>query len=187
MTTETLTHPRYTRLSINRIGLWLFILSEATIFAALLTARFYLLGFERPEELNQAIGLAITSILLLSSLSAYRAEAAIALDDRAGFLRNTLATILLGIVFLVGVGIEWSQAFVHFPPRELFGTVFFTMTGMHAFHVFTGLILLALLYLNGRHGAYSAGDYWGVEGVIKYWHFVDVVWVFFYPALYLIS
>lgn len=187
MTSETMAHTRYSRLSINRIGLWLFILSEATIFVALAAARFYLLGTERPAELNQTIGLIITSLLLLSSLTAYRAEAFIAHGDRAGFLRNTLVTILLGVVFLVGVGIEWSQALTHFPPRELFGTVFFTMTGMHAFHVVTGLILLALLYLNGRRGAYSAQDHWGPEAVVKYWHFVDVVWVFFYPALYLVS
>lgn len=187
MTTTSLQHARYNRLSINRLGLWLFILSESGIFAALLFARFYLLGFERASELNQTIGLIITSILLISSLTAYRAESAIAHGDRETFLRNVLATIILGVVFVIGVGIEWSQAFVHFPPSELFGTVFFTMTGMHAFHVFTGLIMLALLYLNGRRGAYSAEDHWGPEAVVKYWHFVDVVWVFFYPALYLVS
>jgi cytochrome c oxidase subunit 3 len=60
------------------------------------------------------------------------------------------------------------------------------MTGMHAFHVLTGLIMLGLLYLNTRRGTIDAG-HWGPEAVVKYWHFVDVVWVFFYPALYLIS
>jgi cytochrome c oxidase subunit III len=187
MTTTSLQHRRYSRLGINRLGLWLFILSESGIFAALLFARFYLLGMERASELNQTIGLIITSILLISSLTAYRAETAIAHGDRETFLRSILVTILLGAVFVIGVGIEWSQAFVHFPPNELFGTVFFSMTGMHAFHVLTGLIMLALLYLNGRRGAYSAKDHWGPEAVVKYWHFVDVVWVFFYPALYLIS
>jgi len=182
---ETIHHER--RLSINRIGLWLFILSEMGIFVALLGTRFYLLGTERPESLNQTIGLIITSLLLLSSLTAYRAEAFIAKGDRKGFLRNTLFTLVLGIVFLVGVGIEWSQALVHFPPRVLFGTVFFTMTGMHAFHVITGLILLALVYRRGRLGAFSEEDHWGPEAVVKYWHFVDVVWVFFYPAIYLVS
>jgi cytochrome c oxidase subunit 3 len=187
MTTATIAHERYSRLSINRLGLWLFILSESTIFAALLFARIYLLGFERAEELNQGIGLVITSLLLASSLTAYRAEAAIAHGDRETFLRNTLASIGLGAVFLAGVGIEWSQAFVHFPPSQLFGTVFFSMTGMHAFHVLTGLIMLGLLYLKGQRGAFSAENHWGPEAVVKYWHFVDVVWVFFYPALYLVS
>lgn len=187
MTTTTIPHTRYSRLNINRIGLWLFILSESGIFIALLAVRFYLEGTSRPEALNQTLGLIITAILLLSSLTAYRAETAIAQGDQAGFLRNTLATLILGLVFLAGVGIEWSQAFREFPPQSGFGRVFFAMTGMHAFHVLTGLILFGLLYFNGRRGAYSAESHWGVEAIVKYWHFVDVVWVFFYPALYLLS
>jgi cytochrome c oxidase subunit 3 len=184
---RTLSHARFSRLQINRIGLWLFIASESMVFVALLVARFSLQGTFRPDELNQQIGLVITSILLVSSLTAYRAEARIASGDTKSFLRYTLATIVLGFVFLVGVAFEWSQALVHFPPTTGFGTVFFTMTGMHAFHVITGLIALLLLYVNGRRGTYSWEDYWGAEGVVKYWHFVDVVWVFFYPALYLVS
>ena len=157
------------------------------MFVALLVARFYLQGVNRPEDLNQTIGLVTTSILLISSLTAYRAEASIAHGDQEGLMRNTLITIVLGVLFLIGVGIEWSQAFAHFPPHEGFGTIFFTMTGVHAFHVLTGLIMLLLLYLNARRGAYAADDHWGPEAVVKYWHFVDVVWVFFYPALYLVS
>jgi len=187
MTVTTATQKRYRRLDINRIGLWLFIISEAGIFVALIFTRFYLLGLERSRELDQTIGLIITSILLVSSLTAYRAEAAIAHGDRNDFLRSTLLTVIFGVIFLAGVGFEWSQAFVHFPPSELFGTVFFTMTGMHAFHVITGLIMLGLLYLKGKKGSFSEHDYWGAEAVVKYWHFVDVVWVFFYPVLYLVS
>ncbi|MEW6240794.1 MAG: heme-copper oxidase subunit III [Chloroflexota bacterium] len=187
MTTAAIPHTRYSRLGINRIGLWLFILSESSIFAALLAVRFYLEGTRRPEAMNQTLGLIITSILLLSSLTAYLAETAIAHGDQAGFLRNTLATLILGAVFLAGVGIEWSQAFREFPPQTGFGRVFFAMTGMHAFHVLTGLLLFVISYFNGRRGAYSVESHWGAEAVVKYWHFVDVVWVFFYPALYLLS
>jgi cytochrome c oxidase subunit 3 len=185
--TQSLSHARYSRLQINRIGLWLFIASETMVFVALLVARFSLQGTFRPDELDQQIGLVITGILLLSSLTAYRAEARIASGNTKSFIRYTLATILLGLIFLAGVAFEWSQALGHFPPTTGFGTIFFTMTGMHAFHVVTGLIALLLLYLNGRRGSYSQEDYWGAEGVVKYWHFVDVVWVFFYPALYLVS
>lgn len=186
MKAETISHVHYPRLSINRLGLWLFILSETMIFVALLVARFVLQGTHRPEELNQVVGLIATSILLVSSLTAYRAEVAIAHHDRPRFLRFTLATIGLGFLFLVGVGFEWREAFAHFPPETGFGTIFFTMTGMHAFHVLTGLVMLVLVYRNGLKGAY-AGNHWGPEAVVKYWHFVDVVWVFFYPALYLVS
>lgn len=187
MKADTMPHVRYPRLYINRLGLWLFILSEAMIFVALLVTRFVLQGSSRPEELNQFVGLVATSILLVSSLTAYRAEGAIAHNDRQGFLRFTLATIGLGLLFLVGVGFEWSEAFKHFPPETGFGTVFFTMTGMHALHVLSGLVMLFLIYRRGRQGQYSAENHWGPEAVVKYWHFVDVVWVFFYPALYLVS
>jgi cytochrome c oxidase subunit 3 len=176
----------FRRRYINRLGLWLFIISETTIFAALLWARFNLLGTEVSDHLNQPIGLAITSLLLISSLTAFRAEASHRAGDQRQFVTNLLATIGLGLIFLVGVGIEWSEALHSFPPHGGFGSVFFLMTGMHAFHVVTGLMMLALLYLNVRQGKINA-DHWGPEAVVKYWHFVDVVWVFFYPAIYLLS
>ena len=66
------------------------------------------------------------------------------------------------------------------------GAVFYMMTGMHAFHVLTGLIFLAVVWVNGRKGLYDEKSY-PVEAAAVYWHFVDVVWIFFYPALYLIG
>lgn len=177
---------RYSRLAINRVGYWLFLLSESMLFLGLLAGRFYLQGTYRPEALSQVLGLVITSVLLLSSLTAYLSEVAIAHNDRTGFLRHTVLTIILGLVFIGGVAVEWSQAFVHFPPQTGFGTVFFSMTGVHALHVISGIFLLALMYWHGRRGKYSAEQHWPPEAVVKYWHFVDVVWVFFYVALYLV-
>lgn len=179
-------HRPYSRLFIDRLGFWLFLASESLLFAGLLVSRFYLRGTYRPAELNQIVGLIITSILLVSSLTAYRAETAIGRGDQPTFLRSVLATILLGVVFVAGVAYEWSQALVHFPPRSGFGTVFFSMTGLHALHVVSGILLLSILYWNGRRGKYSAESHWAAEAIVKYWHFVDVVWVFFYPALYLV-
>jgi cytochrome c oxidase subunit 3 len=181
--------PQYNRLALNRLGLWLFFLSETMIFIILLTTRFVLLKPTHPPELNQFLGLIITGVLLLSSLTAYRAESAIAAGDRKTFLSNLLWTIIMGTVFLLAVVlVEWPEApKLGINPQEGFGMMFFSMTGMHAFHVLTGVLMLGLVYLNGRRGAYSAGKYWGVESVVKYWHFVDLVWVFFYPALYLLK
>lgn len=179
--------PHVERLPINRIGLWLFIFSECFLFAALLTSRYYLQALYRPDDLNQPLGLAITTVLLLSSLSAYRAEASAAHGDQRGFKLNIIATIVLGVLFLVGVGIEWSEAASHFPPRTGFGTLFFTITGIHTFHVITGLIALTIVYYLGRNGRFTEGNSWGVEGTVKYWHFVDVAWVFIYPTLYLVN
>ncbi len=187
MAAHVAAHPRYRRLDLRRLGLWLFLLSEGFLFSALIAARYYLLGLQRPEGLNQPLGLAITVVLLASSLTAYRAETAIAGGDRPLFLRNTLATVALGLLFLAGVGVEWAQAFAHFPPTRPVGTVFFTLTGMHALHVLSGVVLLAGVYLHGRRGRYGPGAFWPVEGAVKYWHFVDVVWVFIYPTLYLVT
>ena len=174
-------------LAINRIGLWLFLLSESFLFAAIISTRYFLRGLDRPDDLNQALGLGITLVLLLSSLSAYRAEMSSAHGDQKGFVRNILVTLVLGIVFVVGVGIEWAEAFKHFPPSTGFGTIFFTMTGIHAFHVLTGLAALAVVFGLGRKGRFTTGSYWGVEGAVKYWHLVDVAWVFIYPTLYLVN
>lgn len=187
MEMERRAHTAYSRLYINRVGLWLFILSETFLFAALLSSRYYLHGFNRPAELNQFLGLVISIILVLSSLTAYRAEIASAHGDQRRFRRNILTTISLGLIFLVGVVVEWWEGFQFFPPSTGFGTIFFTLTGVHAFHVLTGILALTLVYFLGRSGRFSRGSYWGVEGVVKYWHFVDVAWVFIYPTLYLVS
>lgn len=180
-------HPTHDRLHINRVGLWLFLLSESFLFGALISSRYFLQGLHRPEEVNQVLGLAITAVLLASSLTAYRGETAAAHGDHRGFLRNILATIALGGLFLVGVGIEWWEAYRHFPPHTGYGSVFFTMTSIHATHVLSGVLLLGLVYRMGRaRGRFGPGNFWGVEGVVKYWHFVDVAWVFIYPTLYLV-
>jgi cytochrome c oxidase subunit 3 len=170
----------------NRLGLWLFILSDAFVFGGLLVSRFYLLGRTRPD-LNQLLGLIVTSILLLSSFFMNRAETAIRFGDKKGFLNGTLLTIALGTLFLIGVvGVEWQIA--PFSAGEnAAASIFFTMTGFHAFHVLTGLILLVIVYRKGRKDLYSAERHWAVEAAAIYWHFVDVVWVFFYPALYLMG
>ena len=183
----TLAHHAATRAVINRMGLWLFILSETFLFGALLTSRYYLQGVSRPDEVDQLLGLGLTAILLLSSLTAYRAEASAAHGNQGGFSRNILATIALGLLFMVGVGYEWQQAFHHFPPSTGYGTILFTTTGIHAFHVLTGVIALGFVYFLGRRGRFTTGSSWGVEGTVKYWHFVDVAWVFIYPTLYLVN
>lgn len=173
------------KLSLDRFGFWLFILSESMIFLALLASRFYLTGFDVPEEANQVVALIITGILLLSSGTAYLAEVASRFGDGQLYRRAMMATLGLGALFLVGVVLEWREAFHAFPPSTLFGSSFFLMTGMHAFHVLTGMIFLGIVYRMSS-GA-PASHKWPVEASVKYWHFVDVVWVFFYPALYLVN
>ncbi|MBI5354319.1 MAG: heme-copper oxidase subunit III [Chloroflexi bacterium] len=178
----------------NRLGLWLFLLSDTFVFAGLMATRINLLGFTRPP-LNQMLGLAVTAVLLLSSFFMNRGETSMAHGDTKGFLNNVVVTFVLGLGFLIGVVfVEWRLAAheglvasfgdtVHGP----MGGVFYIMTGMHAFHVLTGLIFLFVVWNNARKNIYSAEKHWGVEAAAVYWHFVDLVWIFFYPALYLIG
>lgn len=186
MTSTTTYQGDFNRLDMNRAGLWLFFVSEAFMFAGLLSTRVVLLQDTRPP-LDQTLGLLVTSILLLSSFFMYLAETAISHGDQGTFKISTLVTMLLGIAFLIGVvGFEWRLA--EFGPSDgAPGSVFYAMTGMHAFHVLTGVVFLWVVWRNGLRGVYSAESHWGVEACALYWHFVDVVWVFFYVALYLIG
>jgi cytochrome c oxidase subunit 3 len=174
--------------STNRLGLWLFLVSDSFVFGGLMVMRINLLGLTRPE-LNQLLGLAVTAVLLISSFFMNRGETLMHQGDRRGFLLNTAITFVLGLGFLLGVIlVEWRLA-IHegmTPDSGPAGAAFFMMTGMHAFHVFTGLILLAIIMANGRRGLYDEQNY-PIEAAAVYWHFVDVVWIFFYPALYLIG
>ena len=173
------------RITINRIGLWLFFISETMLFLGLFATRFSLIGTEVDPEVSQTIGLLVTSILLASSYTALRAEHAAHQGDWAATVKFLTITLSLGLVFMAGVAFEWYEAFQAFPPSTEFGTVFFTLTGVHAFHVLTGLAFLFVNLINARAGRYG-DDAWPVEAGVKYWHFVDVVWVFLYPMLYLI-
>jgi cytochrome c oxidase subunit 3 len=187
MTTQIETvHDHKYKAATNRLGLWLFILSDAFLFGGLLVSRFYLLGANRPE-LFQPLGFVVTAILLVSSFFMNRAETAIAHGDRKTFLNGTLITIVLGTLFVIGVvGVEWQLAPFN-AGDDATASIFFTMTGFHAFHVITGVIFLVIVYRNGRRGMYSPERHFPVEAAAVYWHFVDVVWVFFYPALYLMG
>lgn len=169
----------------NRLGFWLFFVSEAFMFGGLLASRFYLWGNTRPE-LDQTLGLIVTAVLLLSSFFMNRAETAIAHGDRKTFLNSLLITAALGALFLVGVvGFEWQG---HIKPWDgIYGAVLFGMTGLHALHVLSGVIIILIVWYNGRKGHFSAERHWGVEATAIYWHYVDVIWVFYYPALYLMG
>ncbi|MFL7891016.1 MAG: heme-copper oxidase subunit III [Anaerolineales bacterium] len=187
MSTQLEAHNSYGfKSETNRLGLWLFLISDSFVFAGLMVSRFYLFQGERPD-LNQLLGFAVTLILITSSFFMYRAETDIRHGNAKGFTRNILVTIILGVLFLLGVvGLEWPTAPFSVGENAM-ASVFFTMTGMHALHVLSGVILLSIVYRNGKKGLYSEQRHFPVEAAAIYWHFVDVVWVFFYPALYLMG
>lgn len=180
------THPADSRqLYRNKWGLWLFFFSESFLFAGLLVSRFYLWGNTRPD-LDQTLGVIVTSILLLSSFFVNRGEMQMKYGDRKGMMNNYMAAVFLGLVFLAGViGFEWRGHIL--PTDGAFGAVLYGMTGMHALHVVSGITFLLVVWNNGRKGRYSSESYWGVHACALWWHYVDLVWVFFYPALYLMG
>lgn len=172
----------------NRLGLWLFLISDTFVFGGLMAMRLNLLGLSHPN-LSQLLGLTVTSVLLISSFFMNRGETLIQNGDRKGFVINTIITFILGLGFLLGVlFIEWPNAIREgiLPNNGPGGAAFFMMTGMHALHVLTGLIFLLIVIRNANRGLYDEKHY-PVEAAAVYWHFVDVVWIFFYPALYLIG
>ncbi len=176
---------RSRRVRINRFGLWLFFISDGLLFGIMAAARFAIADTDVDEHLSQVLGLGLTSILLASSLTAFLADAAISNGNiRRGRLL-LLATVVLGSIFLGGVVVEWSIA--EFSVSEPYGTAFFSMTGMHATHVASGLLFLMLAWVLAGRGRFNDGHTFGAQGVVMYWHFVDVVWVFFYPILYLLQ
>jgi len=152
----------------------------------LFISRFNLLGLTRPD-LNQFLGVTVTTVLLISSFFANRAEISMEHGNEKQAKFSLMVTIILGLLFVAGVlGVEWRIA--PFRPSDgAQGAIFYSMTGFHAFHVLTGVIFLSIVRRNmGRH-VYTPEKHWAVEASVVYWHFVDFIWIFFYPALYLVG
>lgn len=181
------------RARINSMGLWLFMASESMLFAAMAAARFYLNGLDR-GEVNLALGVVMTFILLGSSWLGYRATGAIQAGHRRKAMRSLLLACVLGVLFIGGVAVEWYTAAFgaaltppSSPQATSFGTAFFSMTGLHVFHLITGLAGLLLAANLLRKGQFGPDDHWGVTAVVRYWTFVDVMWlVIVFPVLYLL-
>ncbi len=174
------------KLATNRLGLWLFLVSDTFIFGGLMIARVNLLGLTRPNVIP-VLGLVVTGILLLSSFFANRTQISMEDGNHKRFITNLALTIGFGALFLLGVvGVEWRTA-PFSTSSSLSGAVYFVMTGFHAFHVFSGVVFLAIVLRNGLRKVYTPEKHWAVEASVIYWEFVDVVWFFYYPALYLIG
>ena len=133
----------------------------------------------------------MTLVLLSSSLTMVFGVAASAKGDRATAKKWTLATALGGVIFIVLHAYEWNHL-IHEGLRPfsspygtpLFGATFFTLTGLHMTHVAIGVVYLAIIAFGFNAGKYDAED---VEVSGLYWHFVDLVWMFIFPMVYLLS
>lgn len=172
------------RVRINSGGLWLFIVGESMIFVTLLSVRFLLAGVSRAPELNQALAAAMSAVLFASSLPAHLASRAAERHDQGALCRYLLTTALMGILFLAGMAYEWSR--IGISPASRYGEVFFTTTGFHGVHLLVGIFVMFSTWLRARRGQFTPENRWGVTAAERYWHFVDVVWAFIYPTLYLV-
>ena len=172
----------------SRVGIWWFLCSEVAVFGGLI-ACYVLLRLRHPEWAADAahtwfaIGLVNTMILLTSSLTVVLAHAAVARDDHRGAARLMMVTILLGSAFLVCKGVEYSREISHgyVPSEGLFWSFYYLMTGLHGLHVIGGMIAMLAVWAGVRRGENTQR----VESVGIYWHFVDIVWIFLFPLLYI--
>lgn len=178
----------------GKVGMWLFLASDAVTFGALLAAygamRLGSSNWPVPGEvLNIPLTALNTFILICSSVTMVKALSAIRHGDQKGLQRFLLFTALGGSIFLGLQAFEWTRLIAHDGLRlrnNLFCATFFSLTGFHGFHVFCGVIYLLTIWALARKGAFSAAENKRVEVAGLYWHFVDLVWILVFTFVYLI-
>ena len=182
----------------KKLAMWLFIIADAATFGAILFAYGYLRianpNWTRPFAFSPTIvnGIVMTVVLLTSSLTMVAAVAAAQAGRVSASVRWLGATILLGIVFaalhlrewFAMIGEGWRLFQNPMGGSPLFGATFFGITGLHLLHVTCGVIVIAGITIGFRRERFDAGH---VETTALYWHFVDLVWMFVFPLVYLMN
>ena len=174
----------------KKLGMWLFIVSDSLTFATLLIVYTYLRiatpAWPHPFAFSPSIifASAMTFVLLSSSLTMVTAVHAMQNGDRAAAARWIFATVTCGVGFIALHAMEWSRLLNETWSEPLFGATFFTITGLHMTHVAVGAIYLSIVATGVARGKFSNED---VEVSGLYWHFVDLVWMFVFPLIYLMS
>lgn len=188
------------------LGMWAFLVTEVMFFGGMFTAyavyrwRYAAAWKEGSATLDVWLGGLNTAILIGSSLTVVLAIACAQRGNSRGIVRWLLATIALGLAFLVVKGFEYSHKIHdhlvpgrHFTNRfeheetELFFGLYFAMTGMHAVHMILGIGLFLVLVGKARRGRFTPENHTWLESCGLYWHFVDIVWIFLFPLLYLLG
>lgn len=179
------------RLASGKLGIWVFLASEVILFGGLLATYLVLRRVnptwaEQSAHLSATLGALNTMILLTSSLSAVLAFRAVDARDGSAVSRWLGSTLLLGLVFLGIKAVEWTGEIGAGlgPAAGGFWPFYYTMTGLHALHVTAGIVVLAILWWLAVRGGLAGAEH-RVEFVGLYWHFVDIVWIFLFPLLYL--
>jgi len=189
------------------LGMWVFLVTEIMFFGALFTSyivyrSLHSFAFaEASRQLDITLGTINTAVLISSSFTMATAVYYAQTGKRRMIIVFLALTILLGLVF-IGIKVyEYYQKYVeHFVPgssfsfpapytreAEMFFTLYFAMTGLHALHMIVGVGLLTWLVIFAARGRFTPAYHSPVELTGLYWHFVDIIWIFLYPLLYLIG
>jgi len=194
------------QLETARLGMWAFLVTEVLFFGGLFTAytvyrMLYPHAFtEASHHLDYIIGAFNTAVLISSSMTMALAVHAAQIGHRRRIVIFLALTILLGSVFLGVKVYEYHEKFVHHlvpgpnfrfedsnaHGAQLFFSLYFAMTGMHAVHMIIGICMLSTLLVMAARGRFSPQYNTPVELAGLYWHFVDIVWIYLFPLLYLI-
>ena len=185
-----------TGVSNNKLAIWMFIASESLFFGAFIATFFLYRGRDAlylkgptPDELLNIPFTSVTSfVLLMSSLTMVLALAAIQRADHRRFRLWVLATAFFGLTFISAQVYEFTEFYregLHLS-TNLFGTTFYVLTGLHGAHVTVGIVWLLSLFGRSLQGRLGPEHSEAVEIGGLYWHFVDVVWIFIFTAVYLI-
>jgi heme/copper-type cytochrome/quinol oxidase subunit 3 len=179
----------------GKLGLWLFLASEVMLFGALFSS-YVLLRVGAPswphgwELLSVPLATLNTFILIGSSVTMVMAWASLKMDDLGKFKLYMGLTLVLSFGFLIVKGIEYGGKFSHgiSPATDNFYATYFTLTGLHGLHVIGGIAVNAYLLITSGAWWKSAPAHFTnrVECAGLYWHFVDLVWIFLFPTLYLL-
>jgi cytochrome c oxidase subunit III len=192
---------------LNILGMWLFLVTEIMLFGGLFAAYIvyrylYPEGFmDASHHLDVVMGTVNTVILLTSSLTVALAVNSIQRGKQKGLIIFLMATIILGTAFLGIKGLEYLHKieeglfpggiFVYPAPftqqARLFFSLYFTMTGLHAVHMVLGILAMGVLLIMSVRNKFTSHRYDLIELTALYWHFVDIVWIFIFPLMYLID
>ncbi|MHC4854199.1 MAG: cytochrome c oxidase subunit 3 [Planctomycetota bacterium] len=178
-----------------KLGVWLFLASEVMLFGALFStlvllrtgADYWPHGY---EKLNVPLATLNTFVLIASSVTMVMAWASLRLKNFKKHRLYLWLTFVCGLVFMVVKAIEYGTKFSHhlYPSTDNFYATYFTMTGLHGLHVVGGMVVILYLLLPGARMWQSEPERFTnrIEVVGLYWHFVDLVWIFLFPILYLL-
>ena len=189
------------------LGMWVFLVTEVLFFGVLFATYAVYRGWY-PEafaaashELHIWLGTINTAVLITSSLTMALAVHAAQTGERGQLLTFLVLTMILGAAFLGIKGYEYYSGFIehhlpgpgfefepeHFQHEQIFFSLYFIMTGLHAVHMIIGLGIMAVMLWLSWRGTISPEYYNPIEISGLYWHFVDIVWIFLFPLLYLIG